>query len=51
MMNFRDVVARQKREIAKQYVALEKIYPAAFRDGRPLVAMLTIKPPPTKEQP
>ena len=38
---FRSKVARQKREISTQYAALAKIFPGAFRNGKPVVATLT----------
>jgi len=41
MKNFRSKVARQKREISTQYAALAKLFPAAFRNGKPVVATLT----------
>jgi hypothetical protein len=46
-MNFRIKVARQKREIVKTYAVMAKIFPTAFRHGKPVVATLT---PPAKGQ-
>ena len=41
MKNFRSTVARQKREISAQYAVLAKLFPGAFRNGKPVVATLT----------
>jgi len=45
-MSIRQVIARQKRQIRKDFKALAKLYPGCFDErGKPVVAVLSLPRP------